>query len=90
MNPSTTPPDNTSTDDITRYLQAVFPDGTGTLHWGTMVPRTDNYTANIAAWPAIREVIPAAMLRESAQHDVYVCPYLGSTKKRAKGKAQLR
>jgi hypothetical protein len=71
-------------------LQAVFPDGTGTLHWGTMVPRTDNYTANIAAWPAIREVIPAAMLRESAQHDVYVCPYLGSTKKRAKGKAQLR
>lgn len=95
MNDSTEQTDTTATqaDDLNTYLKAVFPDGSGTLHWATNIPGSRNksdWMENPARWPAISDTIAAQMIREAQRYDVYVCPYLGSTRKRTKGKAAAR
>jgi putative DNA primase/helicase len=78
-------------DAALAYLDAVFPDGSeGILHWAVKVPGSEDWTENTGRWPAIRETVADAMLKESPRLDVYICPYLGSTRKRTKGKSVSR
>lgn len=91
---TSTPGSDTPQDQLDAYLKAVFPGGaTGTLHWASNVPgsrRKTDWIENPAAWPAVREVVTAEMIKQSSRLDVYVCPYLGTTRKRTKGKAAAR
>jgi putative DNA primase/helicase len=85
---------NSEYSALADYIDAIIPDGeTGILHYAYHLPgerRNGAHAEQSAAWPAIRTVIVNRLIEESKDHDVYVCPYVGSSKKRTKGKSVTR